>query len=152
MLKKLLNEKTIQISDDLFDRKDWRKAITVAAQPLLEECVIKSTYVEAMIKNVEEAGPYINIGPKIALAHAKSSNDVNQVGISLLKTNSAVDLVNAEHPVTLWFVLAAPDDTSHLKLLQELTQLLMDKDLLLQLNEASTIRAIADIIESVNIK
>lgn len=150
MLNELLNETTIQIVNDTSKLKGWRDAITLAAEPLVRENVIHSTYIDSMIKNVEESGPYINIGPKIALAHAKSNNDVNRIGISLLKTFQDVNLVDGNHPVQLWFVLAAPDNTSHLKLLQDLTQLLMDKNSLDKLNKAQSVQEILDVIESIN--
>lgn len=149
MLSKLLNENTIQIADDMSKVGDWRRAISLASKPLLDDDVIKNTYVDAMIKNVEESGPYINIGPKIALAHAKSSDDVNDVGITLLKTKREVNLVDEQHPVSLWFVLAAPDNTSHLKLLQELTQLLMNQEALGRLNNAQTVQEILNVVEKI---
>lgn len=149
MLSKLLNENTIQIADDMSKVGDWRRAISLASKPLLDDDVIKNTYVDAMIKNVEESGPYINIGPKIALAHAKSSDDVNDVGITLLKTKREVNLVDEQHPVSLWFVLAAPDNTSHLKLLQELTQLLMNQEALGRLNNAQTVQEILNVVENI---
>ncbi|MFL1695858.1 PTS sugar transporter subunit IIA [Weissella kandleri] len=149
MLSKSLNENTIRIADDMSKIEDWRTAIALAAKPLLDNDVIKSTYVDAMIKNVEESGPYINIGPKIALAHAKSSDDVSDVGIALLKTKRDVNLVDEQHPVSLWFVLAAPDSTAHLKMLQELTQLLMNQEALGRLNNAQTVQEILNVVENV---
>ncbi|GAX05270.1 ascorbate-specific PTS system IIA component [Secundilactobacillus pentosiphilus] len=122
----LLNAQTLQVADG--SNLNWQKAITMAAQPLVNMKIIEPAYVESMISIVNEKGPYMNIGPQIVLAHARPDNSVHGIGLSLLKTNAAVPFVDAEHPVKLWFVLTATDSQSHLSVIQQLMGLLTDKN------------------------
>ena len=92
-----------------------------------------------MIDVVEDKGPYINIGPNIALAHARPRPSVKKIGLALMKTNKPVNLASDEHSVKLWFVLAATDSNSHLKVIQQLSTVLMDADRTKQLLAATSV-------------
>ncbi|QLL70570.1 PTS sugar transporter subunit IIA [Lactobacillus sp. 3B(2020)] len=144
MALELLNSQMIQVIDG--KGLDWKEAIRKAANPLVKNGTIGMDYVESMIQVVTDKGPYINIGPEIALAHSRPQGSVTKVGLSLMKTNQPINLVSAEHPVKLWFVLAAVDSTSHLSVIQELSQLLMNKENLKQLLEAETVDDILDVL------
>ncbi len=122
----LLNSETVQVLAG--DTLNWQGAIRRAAKPLVDNGTVGTDYVESMIDVVQEKGPYINIGPNIALAHSRPRPSVKRIGLSLLKTNEPIDLTSKDHPVKLWFVLAATDSTSHLKVIQELSQVLMDSE------------------------
>ncbi|MHA5111191.1 PTS sugar transporter subunit IIA [Oenococcus oeni] len=137
MLSDLLNAHTIQIKDG--GSYKWKDAIRKAAQPLVDLKFVENAYVDSMIDVVQEKGPYINIGPQIALAHARPSDNVHKIGLSLLKTNSSVDLVSEDHPVKLWFVLAATDSNSHLSVIQQLMAVLTNNDILNKLLEAKSV-------------
>jgi hypothetical protein len=50
---------------------DWRGAIRVSGQLLVDARIAEPRYVEAMIRIAEELGPYIVIAPHIALPHAR---------------------------------------------------------------------------------
>ncbi|KRM88746.1 PTS sugar transporter subunit IIA [Liquorilactobacillus vini] len=126
MLEKLLNENTVQISND--KDLDWRQAIKLAAQPLLKEGAIETEYITSMIENVENQGPYINIGSKIAMAHARPECGANKISLSFLKTNYTINLLSKDHPINLWFVLSATDNKSHLSLIRDLMNLLTDNE------------------------
>lgn len=146
MLDDLLTQKTIQVSD----RNDltWQEAIKIAAQPLVDNQSIEESYVNSMIDIANQDGPYFNIGDHVALAHARPEAGSHQIALSLLKTNHDVDLLTKDHPVSLWFVLSAIDSDSHLKVIQGLMQLLMDKDKLQQLMDASDVATIQNIIQA----
>ncbi|GGL57359.1 PTS sugar transporter subunit IIA [Sporolactobacillus putidus] len=140
MLSSLLTAETIQIGHA--DKISWSDAIRKAAEPLLSTGKIKESYIKAMISLVEENGPYINIGPNIALAHARPENGVKKMGMSLLKVDSAINLVNKDHPIKLFFVLAAVDNTKHLQALKELTTLLGNPDIVKRIEKASSVSEI----------
>jgi len=137
LLSDLLNAHTIQIKDG--GSYKWEDAIRKAAQPLVDLKFVENAYVDSMIDVVQEEGSYINIGPQIALAHARPSDNVHKIGLSLLKTNSSVDLVSEDHPVKLWFVLAATDSNSHLSVIQQLMAVLTNNDILNKLLEAKSV-------------
>src|SRR5699024_8102565 len=85
-------------------------------------------YVDAMIRNVKELGPYIVIAPDIAIAHARPEDNVQRVGLSLLKLDKSVDFAQDSHSASLIFVLAAVDNEQHLDMLAELTNVLNDRE------------------------
>lgn len=148
MLASLLTPETVQIKQatDL----DWKEAIRQAADPLLSAGKIESSYIDAMIDVVEKNGPFINIGPHIALAHARPENGVKEMGMALMKVDPAVNLVNEDHPITLFFVLAASDNTKHLEALRELATTLEDSDSLARLENATTVDELVNEFKGAN--
>lgn len=140
----LLDSQTVQVVDG--EDLDWRMAIKKAADPLVQKKLVGNDYVDKMIQVVDEQGPYINIGPNIALAHARPCPSVKKVSLSLMKTNQPINLVNDQHPVRLWFVLAAVDSTSHLSVIQELSALLMNAENTQKLLEAESVEEILDVL------
>ncbi|MFT4245226.1 MAG: PTS sugar transporter subunit IIA [Micrococcaceae bacterium] len=145
MLTELLTDKTIQITDK---KLDWEEAIELTAQPLLKEKAIEDKYITAMIGKVKEFGAFINVGDRVALPHARPEDGVNKVGISLLKTNETVYLLDKKHhPIKLFICLAATDNKAHLEALADLTKLLIKKDSLNALLKAETKQEILDVIK-----
>ncbi|WP_024526714.1 PTS sugar transporter subunit IIA [Levilactobacillus brevis] len=135
MLETLLTPATIQMQPA--GELDWKEAIQLAATPLINAGNIEKSYVTAMINVVQKNGPFINIGPHIALAHARPEDGVRKMGMTLLKVAPAINLVSADHPITLFFVLAASDNETHLAALQELATKLQDRDSLARLEQAT---------------
>lgn len=145
IILELLNARTLQVADGA--NLSWEEAIALAAQPLVDAKIIEPAYIEAMISVVKEKGPYMNIGPEIVLAHARPDNSVHGIGLSLLKTNSAVNFVDQEHPVKLWFVLTAIDSQSHLGVIQQLMTLLTNKEAVRQVLAADSVDQILVILK-----
>ena len=144
LLSELINKKTIQFASA--NAVDWQHAIALAAKPLQEEGKINQNYINAMIANVKQNGPYINIGDKVAFAHARPEKGVKQLGMSFLRLDQAIDLINPQHPIQLIFVLAAVDDHSHLRALSELATMLGDQQRLNALLAATTAQQVEAII------
>ncbi|BDZ32299.1 BglG family transcription antiterminator [Lactiplantibacillus brownii] len=144
MLSELVKPNTITFADS--KNLSWETAIKLAAKPLLENKDIKDSYVTAMIESVKDNGPYINIGSKVALAHARPETGVNHLSMSVLKLNNSIDLVDSKHKIQLIFVLAAVDATAHLKALSELASLLSNKVTLQQLFETENGQEFMDVI------
>ncbi|WP_010621034.1 PTS sugar transporter subunit IIA [Paucilactobacillus suebicus] len=146
MLSDLLTSSTIQVSS--LDNLTWKQAIEISAQPLIDNGSIEPSYVESMKKVVNEKGPYFNIGPHIALSHARPEAGANKISLALLKTDKEVNLVSKDHPIQLWFVLAATDSQSHLKVIQELMELLMDETKVTKMCEAKNVQELQNIIKT----
>lgn len=145
MTLELLNKNTVQISKN--KSLNWKEAITLAAQPLVSEGDIGRDYVDNMINTVENVGPYFNIGPGIALAHSRPIPSVKKISLALLKTNEPIDLVNKEHPIKLWFVLAATDNKSHLKVIQQLLKILMSSEKSKELMNSDSVNELVKILQ-----
>ncbi|KGH56214.1 PTS mannitol transporter subunit IIA [Oenococcus oeni S25] len=149
MLSNLLNEKTVRIADG--KKLDWKTSIKEASKPLLEDGTILNGYVSSMIDVVEKEGPYINIGPVIALAHAQPNGFVNRVGMALLKTKDSIALTSKDHMINIWFVLAAVDSNSHLESIKELTKLLTDPNNVEKLLSANSVCDLLNVIKNVDL-
>ncbi|MBA5850244.1 PTS sugar transporter subunit IIA [Clostridium sp. cel8] len=121
MLKELLKN-NITILNEV---SDWKEAIKTAAIPLKEGGFINENYINAMLENVLKNGPYIVIMPGIAIPHSRPEDGVLKTGMSLLKLSKSVKFPENKD-VKLLIVLAANDSDKHLKLISELTELLME--------------------------
>ncbi len=140
VLSDLLKEDTIQVVEQL---SDWEEALKFAANPLLQKGTIEPSYIDAMITNIKTLGPYVVLGPEVAIPHARPEMGVNQVGMSFLKLNQPVNILNDDkYPVRLFFCIAASDNTTHLKALSQLTKLLSDKKNIEMLKETESIERI----------
>lgn len=143
----VLNDLITTNQIQLHQRVDsWMDAIRVAASPLLLEKKIQPSYIETMIQNVESHGPYIVLMPNVAIPHARPEDGVLQLGMSILKLEEPV-LFPQDKEVRLFFVLAAIDQTTHLKALSQLTNLLGNQVDVTRLLEANSVAEIETIIE-----
>ncbi|MGX7244513.1 BglG family transcription antiterminator [Enterococcus quebecensis] len=126
MLSELLTTDMIQLTDE---KLNWEEAITYAAQPLKQQRKITEPYIEAMIQKVKDYGAFIHIGKGIALPHARPEDGVKELGMSLLKVEEPVLLLDdPKHDITIFICLAAVDNEMHLKALASLTKILSNKE------------------------
>ncbi len=124
MLKQLITEEMIIFKDKV---STWQDAIRESAKPLLKNKYIENRYVEKVISNVLDMGPYIGIAPDIAISHARPEDGVNEIGMTILLLKEPVYLNNQENkPVRIMITLAAPDNERHLLALQQLSMLLTE--------------------------
>ena len=126
MLSDLLTKEKIHFTDK---KLDWKNAIELAAQPLLDQGEIDPSYISAIINRVDEFGPYIDLGMGIALPHARPEDGVKKLGMSFLRCDQPVYLQDdPKHEIRIFIVLAAIDNETHLRALSTLTQILSNKD------------------------
>ena len=128
--------------------KDWKEAITLAAEPLLQNGCIEKRYVQAMIKNVEENGAYIVIAQGFALAHAGIDDGSLKVALSLTKLEKPVAFgAGFFDPVRYVGVLSAVDEKQHLKPFFELLNLLRLHPFLEELESCETPKQMEEMIK-----
>jgi len=130
-LEDVLTQDRIRIVDKT---EGWEDAIFQAAQPLLRTHTILPGYVDAMIQRVRQYGPYIVIGPQIALAHAMPKDGVVSLGMSLMISRSPIAF--QDKTATLLFVLAPVDKISHLGIMKDLMTVISDSELVDKLTQA----------------
>lgn len=99
----------------------WEDGIQSASQPLLQSGCIVHEYIEKMIELVRKYGPYIVISPAIAIAHAQPEDGVSGLGVTLRLYPKGLSIGNAN--VKLLFVLATPNQSDHLHILQNIASL-----------------------------
>lgn len=141
----ILNDQLIELDASA---KDWRTAVRIAGNMLLEEGCIDKRYIDHMIESVEEIGPYIVIYEGIAMPHARIQDGVNRVGISFVRLSEPVCFGNPENdPVDLVFALCTIDKSSHIQAVTELGTLCTDQTVLRKLRAAKSKQEISAIMK-----
>ena len=147
MLNDYLSPDTVLFATDV---DGWRDAIERVSAPLLEAGAIERRYIDAMIDSIAKGGTYIDLGYGIALAHSRPENGVIETGLSYLRVSPPVLLNDeAEHPIDLFFCLAANDQGGHLATMAELATLLTNDDLRTQLLAATTSAEVSTVIQEI---
>lgn len=124
MLHHLLTWERIQLDVEC---GDWRGAVRVSAAPLLRDGVIEECYVDAMIRNIEENGPYVVISPGFAMPHDAVDAGTRTVGMNLIRLREPVMFGDEEaEPVRFVCCLSAVDHDRHLKAFFHLVNLLQN--------------------------
>ena len=135
-LSELLSPSTILLDADA---TDWREAIRRSGELLVSTGATDPAYTEAMIRTVEEHGPYIVIAPGFALAHSRPDESVHRTGMSFVRLAEPIAFGNAANdPVTLVMALAAADSSAHREALAALAGVLADPARRSALDDAST--------------
>ena len=144
MLSEITSTDLIQIN---VEAKDWQEAISKSAKVMVENNKITDDYIQAMIKNTQENGPYIVITEHVALPHARPEEGALEtaIGISTLK-DPIVFGHELNDPVKYVFCLSTTDNNSHLKALAELVELLDDDKFYDVLAHAESPKVIYDYI------
>lgn len=118
---------------------DWREAIRASGELLVATGATDPAYTDAMIRTVEEHGPYIVIAPGFALAHSRPDESVHRTALSFVRLAEPVAFGSAANdPVTLVMALAAADSSQHQAALAGLAGVLADPQGRRRLDEATT--------------
>lgn len=127
---------------------DWRDAIRRSAQKLLDIGYIESRYVDAMIENVEENGPYIILADGFAMPHEGLEKGSVQVGMNLIRLKTPVRFDDEDYgPVRYVCCLSAVDHKTHLKAFFNLINLLRKSSLLEELDACTDPVEVSRVIE-----
>ncbi|MEZ0346143.1 MAG: PTS sugar transporter subunit IIA [Infirmifilum sp.] len=102
----------------------WEEAVRLAGKLLVECGVVEERYVDAMVRVTRELGPYAVIAPGVAMPHARPEDGAREVGLSLVVLSEGVNFGSPNDPVYVIIGFAAKDKSSHLRVLQELAELL----------------------------
>lgn len=132
-MQDMLKRENVQIVDGV---KDWRDAVHVAVQPLVDQGYVKSDYIDGIIANAIEFGPYFVICPDFALLHARPEQGVihQQLAVTVLREPVRF---KAEGPdVRLLVVLAAENGDSHIEVMQKLAVMFSNPDTIAKIAES----------------
>lgn len=121
----------------------FQSAVALALEALVADKKAAPQYSLEVLESLEQLGPYFVIAPGIALAHAKPSASVIEVGVSLLRLDVPVVSGSTNDPVRLLFAFCSPAADAHIEMLGELASLLSDQNkvnVLLNASAESVIR------------
>jgi mannitol/fructose-specific phosphotransferase system IIA component (Ntr-type) len=103
--------------------ENWREAICVAGDLLIQCGAVKPEYTAAMIRMAEELGPYIVIAPGIAIPHARPEEGALKVAFVVVQLEPPVPFGNAQNdPVVLEIAFCSPDSNGHVILLSKIAR------------------------------
>lgn len=118
---------------------DWRDAVRLAGDALVDSGCTTAEYTEAMIRMVDDHGPYIVIAPGLALAHARPGPEVRCDGLSIVTLAEPVEFGHAHNdPVRVVIGLAGVAADAHLQAVAELANAFNDSAAISALAAATT--------------
>ncbi|MDF2675182.1 MAG: sugar transporter subunit [Clostridiales bacterium] len=126
--------------------ENWKEAIEISGNLLLENRKIKRKYIDNMIKAVIDMGPYIVITPGLALAHAEPSSDVLENGVSLITLKEPVDFGSINDPVNIILCLASTDNNSHINVLKAVAEKLMIEGMIDRLASSKSVQEVYSLL------
>ncbi len=149
MLQDVLTDDTIQFD---VDAETWEEAVTEAGRLMVNAGYVEEQYIGAMISLVKEVGPYIVVGPGIAMPHARPECGVRRVGASLVRLRTPVVFPGKEtNPVRLVLAFAAESNNRHLGIMAQLAAILSDSQRMRMLLESADPRQIIEMVKEVEV-
>jgi transcriptional antiterminator/mannitol/fructose-specific phosphotransferase system IIA component (Ntr-type) len=116
----------------------WQEIVNVASEPLIQNNCIQPSYVQAMIDLIENHGFYMYMGSGTLLLHAKPTDGVNELCMSMMRLSTPFHFADNRIPdVDLVFVLGAMDDNSHLTALFQLNELIQFPEFMAKIRQAT---------------
>jgi mannitol operon transcriptional antiterminator len=145
-LSEMLTEETIALGLAV---ADWQEAVRASGNLLVRAGRAEPSYVDGMIRMVQEIGPYIVIAPGVALPHARPEDGVKEACMSLVTLSPPVPFGNEYNdPVELVVAFGSPDSKGHMEALAELARLLENEIALNALKKAASPRDIVTVVKS----
>lgn len=128
----------------------WQEALQACGSTLIEQGFIDQRYVDAIIRCVDEFGPYIVLMKDVAMPHSTlGAEGVYKTGIGFMKVEQAVsfDSNDEEKQARLFFTLAAVNSEEHLNNMMQLSELLMNEEVVADLLMVKNDQDLVSIIE-----
>ncbi|MDM4762754.1 PTS sugar transporter subunit IIA [Galbitalea sp. SE-J8] len=118
---------------------DWRAAVQLAGAALVAVGATLPAYTDAMVRMIEEHGPYVVIAPRLALAHARPGPDVLADGLAIVTLDPAVAFGHPHNdPVSVVLGLAIADPLRHLQAVAALANVFNDSTAIADLAAATS--------------
>jgi PTS system ascorbate-specific IIA component len=116
----------------------WEEAIRISGSLLQKTGAATADYIDAMIRTVQDLGPYIVVVPRIALAHAEAGRHVMLDSLSLAVFKEPVYFGSENDPVHIVIAMCAMSNDSHLEQIQQLTDIFEDEQFHIRIMDCDT--------------
>lgn len=118
--------------------KDWVEATRQSGSLLLTHGCVEEPYIEKMVETCRELGPYIAIMPGLAIPHARPEDGARKLCLSVVVVRKGVNFGSHNDPVYVLIAFSTPDKSSHIEVMKQLANVLLDKGeaLIKELKEA----------------
>lgn len=121
--------------------RDWEEAIRFSGEIMKEKGLVSDLYIDDVIRDVKEYGPYIVIVPNVAMPHSSAKNEGvlgTGIGFTIMPEVVSFEADNPEKDAKLFFMLAAKDSEAHMKNIGDLSELLMEDEMIADLMTIKT--------------
>jgi mannitol/fructose-specific phosphotransferase system IIA component (Ntr-type) len=136
MLRDAVDRRSVAVKAEA---DSWQAAVELSGALLVAAEVAEERYGPAMIRTVEELGPYAVVAQGVAIPHARPEDGVSKVGVSLVVLQNPVEFGSENDPVDLLFGFASPDKDSHVDTIRDLVSFIQDSENLKALRAAETV-------------
>lgn len=141
-MSKMLKRENVQI----VERVDtWEESVHVAVQPLVDQGYVESAYIDGIISNAKEFGPYFVLCPDLALLHARPDQGVLKQQLAVTVLREPVRFKEEGPDVRLLVTLAATDANGHIDVMRQLAVMFGDPDNIAKIVEAPTADDVYDL-------
>ena len=140
----LIDNDSIQLG---LTAKDWKEAVKLSVQPLIDSGAVKPEYYDAIIESTEHYGPYYILTPGMAMPHARPEAGVIRDAFSLIILKEPVKFSDGKE-VSILITLAATSSKIHNSIaIPQIVALFDLKDAIRRLNDCQTKDEVLSIIE-----
>lgn len=133
-MKDMLKRENVQILDRV---GDWEESVHVAVGPLVEQGYVEQRYIDGIIGNAKEYGPYFVICPDLALLHARPEQGVLKRQLAVTVLREPVRFKPEGPDVRLLVTLAATDPDGHIDVMRQLATMFSDPANIAKIAEAA---------------
>lgn len=137
----MLKRKNVQIVEKV---GSWEESVHVAVQPLVDQGYVESRYIDGIISNAKEFGPYFVICPDLALLHARPDQGVLKRQLAVTVLREPVRFKEEGPDVRVLVTLAATDADGHIEVMRRLATMFCDPDNITKIAEAPSADEVYD--------
>jgi PTS system ascorbate-specific IIA component len=119
----MLERRNVQICEGA---DSWEDAVVTCVTPLVDTGYVEYRYIEGIIDNANEFGPYFVICPDLALLHARPEQGALKTQLAVTVMREPVYFKPEGPGVRLLVTLAATDSNSHIEVMRELATMFSD--------------------------
>ena len=145
IMKDILKMENVKITDSV---KDWKEAIEISVQPLIQQGYCEERYIAGIIENTQKFGPYYVLCENLALIHGRSEQGVIKTQLAITVLKQPVKFRTEGYNVRVLIALAAQDSKSHLEAMQAISNIFSDNERVQKILEADKAEIIYDLIVS----
>ncbi|QJB71148.1 PTS sugar transporter subunit IIA [Mycoplasma sp. 1654_15] len=132
---------------------DWKDAIRLSVEPLIEKQAVTEDYYDAIIESTIKNGPYYIIANDLAMPHAQSDRGVKENSFSLITLKKPVLFDGDNRPVKILITLAATSPEIHTSVaLPQIVATFEDENVVKQILDATKVEQVVDIISKIDFK
>ncbi len=148
LVDNLLEDGSVQLQVKV---ADWREAIECGAGLLLAKGAVTDSYIEAIIKNTEELGPYYILDEGVAMPHARPEKGALKTAFSLITLSEPVQFGDKDDDmVSVLISFSATDAEAHnQQALLQIAELVENEEAMAELKLATDMDSAQTILKTV---